>query len=247
MGGLWPVPGVGHVRARNGDLEVVRRGHQKDLPRRCGAESALARREWPELTRQAAHRLAGRTPDTGPLPFQKRSSLPYCNLSRQCQIAALTTPMRQRAQFMRWPYAVEAPSYRRPSVAASDSPAGTAGWPEVRARGAGATAPVAEAVRAFGLHAAVGVPVSVGGRLWGVLVADPCAGPLPAGTELAATAIANAEAQAALTASRARIVATADATRRRIEHNLHDGCPSRSRPPPTTPSPRRAAHRGGRQ
>jgi signal transduction histidine kinase len=61
------------------------------------------------------------------------------------------------------------------------------------------------------------------------------AGPLPAGTEarlagfteLAATAIANAEAQAALTASRARIVATADATRRRIERNLHDGAQQR--------------------
>jgi hypothetical protein len=47
---------------------------------------------------------------------------------------------------------------------------------------------------------------------------------LPAGTEarlagfteLAGTAIANAQAQAALTASRSRIVATADATRRRI-------------------------------
>ncbi|HEY2080514.1 MAG TPA: histidine kinase [Streptosporangiaceae bacterium] len=42
-------------------------------------------------------------------------------------------------------------------------------------------------------------------------------------TDLAGTAIANAEARAALTASRARIVATADATRRRIERNLHDG------------------------
>jgi signal transduction histidine kinase len=59
--------------------------------------------------------------------------------------------------------------------------------------------------------------------------------PLPAGTEarlagfteLAATDIANAEAQAALTASRARIVATADATRRRIERDLHDGAQQR--------------------
>ena len=63
----------------------------------------------------------------------------------------------------------------------------------------------------------------------------PAREPLPAGTEarlagfteLAATAIANAEAQAALTASRARIVATADATRRRIERNLHDGAQQR--------------------
>jgi len=100
---------------------------------------------------------------------------------------------------------------------------------------ASASGEVADAVRAFGLRAAVGVPVSVGGRLWGVMVVASRAGPLPAGTEarlagfteLAATAIANAEAQAALTASRARIVATADATRRRIERNLHDGAQQR--------------------
>ena len=42
-------------------------------------------------------------------------------------------------------------------------------------------------------------------------------------TELVSTAIANAEVQAELTASRARIVATADQTRRRIERDLHDG------------------------
>ena len=39
--------------------------------------------------------------------------------------------------------------------------------------------------------------------------------------------IANAEAQTALTASRARIVATADQTRRRIERDLHDGAQQR--------------------
>jgi signal transduction histidine kinase len=100
---------------------------------------------------------------------------------------------------------------------------------------AGASGAVADAVRRFGLRAAVGVPVSVGGQLWGVMVVASRAGPLPAGTEarlagfteLAGTAIANAEAQAALTASRARIVATADATRRRIERNLHDGAQQR--------------------
>jgi signal transduction histidine kinase len=42
-------------------------------------------------------------------------------------------------------------------------------------------------------------------------------------TELMATAIANAESRAALAASRARIVAAADETRRRIERDLHDG------------------------
>src|SRR6266487_1765100 len=59
--------------------------------------------------------------------------------------------------------------------------------------------------------------------------------PLPAGTEdrlvgfaeLVATALANAEAQAALSASRARIVAASDETRRRIERDLHDGAQQR--------------------
>jgi signal transduction histidine kinase len=59
--------------------------------------------------------------------------------------------------------------------------------------------------------------------------------PLPAATEdrlvgfaeLVATALANAKAQAALSASRARIVAAADQTRRRIERDLHDGAQQR--------------------
>jgi signal transduction histidine kinase len=46
-------------------------------------------------------------------------------------------------------------------------------------------------------------------------------------TELAATAISNAVGRAELAASRARIVATADETRRRIERNLHDGLQQR--------------------
>src|SRR3954447_8369822 len=89
-----------------------------------------------------------------------------------------------------------------------------------------------EVASELGVRAAVGVPVSVEGRLWGVMVVSSTQEePLPAGTEvrltgfteLAATAIANAEAHAELAASRARIVTTADATRRRIERNLHDG------------------------
>jgi len=95
--------------------------------------------------------------------------------------------------------------------------------------------PVAEVARTWGLRAAVGVPVIVEGRLWGIMVVESLTNPLPAGierqlagfTELAGTAIANAEAQSALTASRARIVATADATRRRIERDLHDGAQQR--------------------
>jgi signal transduction histidine kinase len=101
---------------------------------------------------------------------------------------------------------------------------------------ADASGPPARAARELGLREVAGVPVSVEGRLWGVMaVASIQDQPLPAGaetqlagfTELAATAIANAEVQAALTASRARIVATADATRRRIERDLHDGAQQR--------------------
>jgi signal transduction histidine kinase len=83
-------------------------------------------------------------------------------------------------------------------------------------------------------QSAVSAPIVVNGQLWGVIgVAGherlpPDAEQRVAGfTELVATAIANAEAQSQLTASRARIVATADETRRRIERNLHDGAQQR--------------------
>jgi signal transduction histidine kinase len=100
---------------------------------------------------------------------------------------------------------------------------------------ASASGPAGELSRERGLRAGVGVPISVEGQPWGCMFVASTREPLPAGTEarlagfteLAATAIANAEAQAALTASRARIVATADATRRRIERNLHDGAQQR--------------------
>ena len=97
---------------------------------------------------------------------------------------------------------------------------------------AGAFGAAADVGHGWGIRSMVGVPISVEDRLWGfVIVASSRQEPLPAGTEarlagftgLVATAIANAEAQATLTASRARIVATADATRRRIERDLHDG------------------------
>jgi signal transduction histidine kinase len=99
-----------------------------------------------------------------------------------------------------------------------------------------ASGAAAEGARKLGLRASVGVPVSVDGRLWGVMfVASTRREPLPADTEarlagfteLIGTAIANAEAQAALTASRARIVVAADDTRRRIERDLHDGTQQR--------------------
>jgi signal transduction histidine kinase len=90
----------------------------------------------------------------------------------------------------------------------------------------------ADTARDWGVHSSVGVPITVGGRLWGVMIAGSTGEePLPANTEarlvgfteLIGTALANAEAQAALVASRARIVAAADTARRRIERDLHDG------------------------
>jgi signal transduction histidine kinase len=101
---------------------------------------------------------------------------------------------------------------------------------------AGASGPGAKARELLGIRSGVGVPISAGGRLWGVMIVGSTREePLPADTEaklagfteLAATAIANAESQAALAASRARIVATADQTRRRIERDLHDGAQQR--------------------
>jgi signal transduction histidine kinase len=87
-----------------------------------------------------------------------------------------------------------------------------------------------------GVRSAVGTPILVEGRLWGVVIAgSTLEQPLPPGTEgrlasfteLVATAIANAESRAELTASRARIVAAADESRRRIERDLHDGAQQR--------------------
>ena len=82
-----------------------------------------------------------------------------------------------------------------------------------------------------GLRSAVGMPIHVNGRLWGMIAIGSGEGPLPPDTEqrmtqftgLVATAVANAQNRAELMTSRARIVAAADETRRRIERDLHDG------------------------
>jgi signal transduction histidine kinase len=95
---------------------------------------------------------------------------------------------------------------------------------------------IADLVRELGWRSAVGVPLIIEGRPWGVLgVGSTTDRALPPATErrlaefgaLVATAIANAESRAELNASRARIVTTADAVRRRIERNLHDGTQQR--------------------
>lgn len=98
-----------------------------------------------------------------------------------------------------------------------------------------ASGDLAALIRHLGLRSGVGAPIVVGGRLWGVTVVGSAAGPLPLATEqrigdfteLVATAIANAEAHGALTASRARIVTAADDARRRLERDLHDGAQQR--------------------
>ena len=99
-----------------------------------------------------------------------------------------------------------------------------------------ASGTLAETVRSFGYRAAVAAPVTVGGRLWGVLAAATTShNGLPQGlerrlcdfAELVAQALANADAYEKLAASRARLVEVGDAERMRLERNLHDGAQQR--------------------
>src|SRR5215210_2953300 len=100
----------------------------------------------------------------------------------------------------------------------------------------GASGTLAETLRGFGYRAAVAAPVNVGGRLWGALAAATASDDaLPEGLEkrlcdfadLIAQALANADAYEKLAASRARLVSAADAERRRLERDLHDGAQQR--------------------
>jgi PAS domain S-box-containing protein len=94
---------------------------------------------------------------------------------------------------------------------------------------------LAAAAREHGIRSAVGAPVVVEGKLWGVIVAGSREHPLPAGTEdrigefteLVATAVSNVEARRELAASRRRIVAAIDDERRRVVRDLHDGAQQR--------------------
>jgi signal transduction histidine kinase len=95
---------------------------------------------------------------------------------------------------------------------------------------------LAERLRDAGMQSVVGAPVYVAGRLWGALmVTSEVAYSFPAGTEeriasfaeLVTAALANVDAREQLAASRARIVEAADAARRRIERDLHDGAQQR--------------------
>ncbi len=102
------------------------------------------------------------------------------------------------------------------------------GWERARGR-------VAERLRQLGVRSVVACPVTVDGQLWGTVLAWSEEPSLPADTEqrltrftdLVAMAIGNAENQAQLAASRARIVGASDDARRRIERDLHDGAQQR--------------------
>jgi len=93
-----------------------------------------------------------------------------------------------------------------------------------------------EEARALGIRSSVAVPIIVDGRVWGLVfasstesrpLAEDAEARIAGFTELVATAIANAESRAELVASRARLAATADETRRRIQRDVHDGAQQR--------------------
>jgi signal transduction histidine kinase len=95
---------------------------------------------------------------------------------------------------------------------------------------------VAQEMFRLGFRETVAAPITVSGQLWGaVIVATAREEPLPEGTEehlveladLAGLALAGAAAREELIASRARIVAAADAARKKLERDLHDGAQQR--------------------
>ena len=89
--------------------------------------------------------------------------------------------------------------------------------------------------REVGLHSVAAAPITVDGAVWGLVTIASTDQPLPDQaedrlaefTELLGTAIANTQSRTELSASRARIVAAADETRRRLERDLHDGIQQR--------------------
>jgi signal transduction histidine kinase len=94
-------------------------------------------------------------------------------------------------------------------------------WPRMAAR--------------FGYSGSAAAPMRIDESLWGVLVVVARHGPLPPGLEdhlsnfcgIAGAVIAAAESKAKLRASRARVVATADETRRRVQRDVHDSAQQR--------------------
>jgi len=91
---------------------------------------------------------------------------------------------------------------------------------------------IVEVFRRNDVTTTVGAPILVDGALWGTIAASWRGDDQPPAdaeerlaqfAELLATAVSNAVMRTALAASRARVIAAADESRRRIERDLHDG------------------------
>jgi PAS domain S-box-containing protein len=91
---------------------------------------------------------------------------------------------------------------------------------------------IAEVLRRDDVNATVGAPIVVNGAVWGMIGASWRGNDQPPAdaeerlaqfAELLATAVSNAVMRTELAASRARVIAAADESRRRIERDLHDG------------------------
>ncbi|MET0699609.1 MAG: PAS domain S-box protein [Mycobacterium sp.] len=112
----------------------------------------------------------------------------------------------------------------------------TSGKPESISYDDEASGPIGTFARGLGLRSAVGTPIVVDGKIWGAMcacwphvreISVETMERLSQVTELIATAIGNAASRSALIESRARVVAAGDASRRRIERDLHDGAQQR--------------------
>ncbi|WP_304118940.1 GAF domain-containing protein [Mycolicibacterium bacteremicum] len=101
---------------------------------------------------------------------------------------------------------------------------------------ADAAGPIADRLQELQVRSGAGAPLIVDGVVRGALIVgsrEPeaisphCEDHIGDFADLVSTAIANAETRAALTASRARLVAAADEARRGFERDLHDGAQQR--------------------
>jgi PAS domain S-box-containing protein len=98
-------------------------------------------------------------------------------------------------------------------------------------------ADITRVLKELGVRAAVGAPIMVDGRVWGVVMgswagegkspSSETEGRMAEFAQLLDTAIANADSRDQLNASRARLLTEADEARRRVVRDLHDGAQQR--------------------
>ena len=161
----------------------------------------------------------------------RRSRAPACCATRTTRARRWSAAGATRAwRACRWaPRSTSTGTRSSPASTAAASPARIDNYDD-------APGALAEHLRGFGYRSSVAAPVSVGARLWGVLVASTTESErLVSGSErrlsdfaeLVAQALSNADAYDKLAGSRARIVEAGDAERRRLERNLHDGAQQR--------------------